>query len=153
MPVSMAIPDYQTLMQPILALLTDGRDWGVGEVLPALADQFGLTPEERAQLLPSGRQETFRNRMHWASFHLLKARLVERPRRGHLTITQRGRDALERGNPINLAFLRQFPEFREFLRAGGTGGDPPPPGRRGRAAHARGAAGSRVRSAPQQPCQ
>jgi restriction system protein len=52
---------------------------------------------------------------------------VERPRRGHLTITQRGRDALERGSPINLAFLRQFPEFREFLRAGGTGGDPPSP--------------------------
>ena len=114
----MPIPDYQTLMQPVLRLLVDGQERNFTQLLPALADQFQLTDEERARLLPSGRQEMFRNRVHWASFYLLKAGLLERPRRGVLRISSRGVEALQRGEPINTAFLRQFPEFREFVRGG-----------------------------------
>ena len=114
----MPIPDYQGLMRPILTLLADGHEHSVKQLLPPLADQFQLTDEERGQLLPSGRQETFRNRVHWASFYLMKAGLLERPRRGHNRITPRGLQAVQQGGPINASFLKQFPEFREFAGAG-----------------------------------
>ena len=75
----MPIPDYQTLMRPVLTLLADGQERAFHQLLPPLADQFHLTDEERDRLLPSGRQEMFRNRVHWACFYLLKAGLLERP--------------------------------------------------------------------------
>ena len=98
----MPIPDYQTLVRPVLTLLADGQERAFHQLLPPLADQFHLTDEERVQLLPSGRQETFRNRVHWACFYLLKAGLLERPRRGHERITPRGLEALRLGVPINV---------------------------------------------------
>jgi restriction system protein len=76
----MAIPDYHTLMLPVLKVLGDGRERRFNELLPTLADKFQLTEEERAQLLPSGRQQMFRNRVHWASFYLLKAGLLAQTR-------------------------------------------------------------------------
>ena len=75
----MAIPDYQTLMLPLLTLLADGKERSFSQVPPPLADQFQLTAEDRARLLPSGRQQTFRNRVHWASFYLMKAGLLSGP--------------------------------------------------------------------------
>jgi restriction system protein len=116
----MAIPDYQTLMLPVLTLLTDGTERSFSQLLPPLAEQFHLTDEDRARLVPSGRQQMFRNRVHWASFYLLKAGLLERPRRGHLRIAARGLDVLRGGGPVNNEVLKQFPEFREFAGAGST---------------------------------
>ena len=82
-----------------------------------MGDEFGLTPEEREQLLPSGKQRVLHNRAHWAKFYLLKAGLVSFPKRGTFVATDVGRELLAR-NPsqIDLNLLRQYPSFEEFYR-------------------------------------
>lgn len=87
----------------------------ISDVVQSLADQFELTEEERSELLPSGKQTTFANRVHWAKSYLGKAGLVELTRRGHFHITNRGREIL--ANPparIDIRYLEQFPEFVQF---------------------------------------
>jgi len=114
----MPIPDYQTLMLPLLRLAADGQEHTKRDAVETLAKQFDLTTTERAQLLPSGRQKIFDNRVGWANSYLKKANLLEAPRRGALRITQRGKQVLEQ-NPkrIDVKFLDQFPEFVEFRDA------------------------------------
>lgn len=110
----MAIPDFQTLMLPVLAEAAKGEA-RIGEVVECLADQFGLAPEERSHLLPSGRQTTFANRVHWAKSYLGKAGLIELTRRAHFQITERGREVLARPpERIDIKFLNRFPEFQSF---------------------------------------
>jgi restriction system protein len=111
----MAIPDYQSLMLPLLRLLEDGQEHTVREAIDKLANEFDLTEEERKALLPSGRQTVFRNRVSWASTYLRKAGLLKNPRRGHMQITDRGREILKQ-NPqkIDVEFLNQFEEFLAF---------------------------------------
>jgi len=113
----MPIPDFQSIMLPLLAFAGDGKEHSLREAIEYLAQQFALTPEERAELLPSGRQEVFVNRVGWASTYLRKAGLLESTRRGHFKITERG-GAMLRSNPsmINIKSLRQFDEFVEFQR-------------------------------------
>lgn len=117
----MAIPDYQTIMLPLLQFAADGREHSLRETIDALADTFGLTPEERKQLLPSGQQEIFDNRVGWARTYLSKAGLLEKTRRSHYSISERGRRVLD-DNPerIDAKFLEQFEEFREFKTLRGT---------------------------------
>ena len=123
----MAIPDYQTLMLPLLKVAADGKVHTKREALNLLAEQFGLTDEERKELLPSGNQEVFDNRIGWARTYPKKAMLIEYPQRGHFQITDRGKSVLAQ-NPavINVPFLRQFPEFLEF-HGQKTLADPEPP--------------------------
>lgn len=111
----MAIPDFQTLMLPLLRSAADGQEHSLREAIPALADQFKLTEEERHELLPSGRQTVFANRVSWANTYLKKAGLLQAPKRGSFSITPRGRDVLA-SNPqrIDLKYLEQFPEYVEF---------------------------------------
>jgi restriction system protein len=111
----MAIPDYQSLMLPLLRLLEDGQEHTVREAIDKLANEFDLTEEERKALLPSGRQTVFRNRVSWASTYLNKAGVIESPRRGHMRITDRGKEVLKQ-NPqkIDAEFLSQFEEFVAF---------------------------------------
>ena len=111
----MAIPDYQSIMLPLLKLAGDRKEHSLREVIEALADEFKLTDEERKELLPSGRQATFDNRVGWARTYMKKAGLLESTKRGYFQITERGLDVLEQ-NPLQIdnAFLRQFPEFIEF---------------------------------------
>ena len=110
----MAIPDFQTLMLPVLAEAAKGEA-RIGDVVEDLADQFGLSPEERSHLLPSGRQTTFANRVHWAKSYLGKAGLVELTRRAHFHIASRGREVLVRPpERIDIRFLTRFPEFQSF---------------------------------------
>lgn len=112
----MAIPDYQTLMLPVLIASSNG-EVRVGDVVEQLASELALTAEERAQLLPSGRQSLFANRVHWAKAYLNKAGLVEITRRGHFQITARGRTALQaRPTRIDNNFLNQFAEFQDFVK-------------------------------------
>lgn len=113
----MAIPDYQTLMLPVLKAAADGSEQRIRDVIESLAHQFRLTEEERRQLLPSGRQATFDNRVHWAKGYLTQARLLEATQRGRFRITERGREALA-ANPsrIDNNFLQNYPEFVEFRR-------------------------------------
>lgn len=111
----MAIPDYQSVMLPLLRLAADGKEHTLREAVEELAEQFKLTEEERKELLPSGSQFTFANRVGWARTYMNKAALLESTRRGYFRITQRGRDVLAKNQPeINVKFLDQFPEFIEF---------------------------------------
>jgi restriction system protein len=111
----MAIPDYQSIMLPLLQLAGDQKEHSLREAIEALADEFNLTDEERRELLPSGQQATFDNRVGWARTYLKKAGLLESTRRGYFQVTERGLGILEQSPPeINSAFLRQFPEFVEF---------------------------------------
>lgn len=108
----MAIPDFQSIMMPLLRFCTDGHDHSNQESLDALAAEFGLTDNERKQLLPSGQQRVFDNRVAWARAHMKMALLLENPRRGIFRITERGKSVLEQAPPaIDLKFLRQFPEY------------------------------------------
>src|SRR5687767_13697807 len=112
----MSIPDYETIMLPLLRHLADGRERGTQETLDALSREFGLTEEERRELLPSGRQPLFTNRVAWAKFYLKKASLIASPRRGVYGIAERGRELLQQGPPrIDTAFLNsKYPDFRDF---------------------------------------
>ena len=111
---AMTIPDFQTLMLPVLKASEQG-EVKIGDVVEKLAGEFALTDEERASLLPSGRQTTFANRTHWAKSYLGKAGLIEATGRGRFQITPVGIKAL-RQNPgrIDIKYLDQFPEFRAF---------------------------------------
>jgi restriction system protein len=110
----MAVPDYQSLMLPVLIASAAG-EVRIGDAVDRLAEQLNLTPEERAQLLPSGKQTLFGNRVHWAKTYLTKAGLLESTRRGHFKITERGRHVIASHPPrIDNEFLNQFEEFRQF---------------------------------------
>lgn len=110
----MPLPDYQSLMLPVLVCSSTG-EIRIGNVVEKLADDLGLTSEERNELLPSGRQAIFSNRVHWAKSYLSKAGLIEATRRGHFKITERGRTVLNsRPSHIDNKILMQFDEFRQF---------------------------------------
>jgi restriction system protein len=111
------IPDFQTLMLPVLQEGAAG-EVRIGDVVDHLAAKFALTDEERSALLPSGRQTTFANRVHWAKSYLGKAGLVELTGRGRFRITKEGKSIL--GAPpkrIDIKFLDRFPQFRAFRQA------------------------------------
>jgi restriction system protein len=111
----MPIPNYQSLMLPVLVASSKG-EVRIGSVVEELANQLGLNPQERSELLPSGKQTVFSNRVHWAKFYLSKAQLVEVTRRGHFKITPRGQTVIEsKPAHIDNKFLMQFEEFRQFL--------------------------------------
>ena len=111
----MAIPDFQTLMLPLLRSYTDGEIRSIGSVVDSLAREFNLTDEELRQLLPSGRQATFRNRVAWARTYLSKAGLLSSPKRAHFKITTTGQTALAaKPTRIDIGFLNTFPEFVKF---------------------------------------
>lgn len=114
----MPIPDYQTLMLPLLRFAADGSDHTTREAVEVLAAEFQLTPAERNELLASGQQAIFNNRVGWANSYLKKAGLLESPRRGALRITTRGKQILG-DNParIDVKYLERFPEFIEFRDA------------------------------------
>lgn len=115
----MAIPDYQSFMLPLLRQLTDGREHRLTDVREQLASEFALTPEEREELLPSGTQRLFFNRVGWAQTYLKKAGLLDNPKRGILVLTERGREVLVAPpEAIDVAFLSQFPEFQTFVTGG-----------------------------------
>jgi len=112
--VAMGIPDYETIMQPLLEFTADQKVHSLREAINAMAERFKLTDEERKQLL-SSRQPKLNNRVGWARTYLKKAGLLEPTTRGYFRITHRGLDVLSR-NPerIDVEFLEQFPEFLEF---------------------------------------
>ena len=114
----MAIPDYQTCMLPFLRFLGDNSEHSLRDTEESLAKHFDLADAERVELLQSGQQGIFKNRIAWARTYLKKAGLVEATRRGVFKITDRGLATLAT-NPsrIDAKFLQQFPEFIEFREA------------------------------------
>ncbi|MGV2123459.1 restriction endonuclease [Agrobacterium vitis] len=119
----MTIPDYQSLMLPVLRLAAEGET-RVPDAAEKLADQLGLSGAEREEMLPSGRQRIFHNRIHWAKFYMTKAGLIDSPARGRFMASQAGR-ALLATNPagINVDTLKTYPAFAEFYASStlGTG--------------------------------
>jgi restriction system protein len=113
----MPVPDFQTLMRPLLEEYAVGGERPIREVRAALASKFALTPEELAARLPSGLAKTFDNRVGWAATYLFRVALLSRPRRSVYAITERGREVLA-ANPerVDLNVLSQFPEFADFRK-------------------------------------
>lgn len=110
----MPIPDFQTIMLPLLKLSAD-KEWRISDAVERLATEFNLSQEERNVLIPSGRQTTFANRVAWAKSYLVKAGLLSPTKRAHFYISGQGRNVLS--NPpdrITIKFLNQFPEFLAF---------------------------------------
>ena len=117
-PSPMAIPDYQTCMLPFLQHLADGAEHTLRDAEERLAEHFKLSATERAELLPSGQQGVFRNRVGWARTYLKKAGLVESPKRAVFRITERGLSTLAaKPNRIDVRYLEQFPEFIALYHA------------------------------------
>ncbi|WP_286337055.1 restriction endonuclease [Hydrogenimonas cancrithermarum] len=104
-------------MLPLLKLASDGKEHKFSQAVEELANEFNLTAEERNELLPSGSQPVFNNRVGWARSYLKQAGLLESPRRGFFTITPKGLELLST-NPvkIDVSVLEQYPEFIEFKK-------------------------------------
>lgn len=121
----MAIPDFQTIMLPLLQFAADQQEKPLNEAVAAISDKFSLTEEERTQQIPSGRQATIQNRVSWAATYLKKAELLESNKRGYFKITQLGLGVLKNMPArIDLNFLSQYDGVQKF-RTKSQNGDRP----------------------------
>ena len=112
----MPIPDFQSVMLPLLEALSDGEERTMRELTDLLAGRFALTEPERLEVLPSGQQSIFSNRVAWSKSHLKYAGLLENPARGRVRISELGRKVLaEKPRAINVKFLKRFPSYCEFI--------------------------------------
>lgn len=112
----MAIPDYQTLMLPVLKISANGET-RIGDAVDHLASEFQLSDDEKSELLPSGKQSVIANRTHWAKTFLKQAELVVSTRRGYFEISERGKRVLgEDPKRLDVDYLTRFPEFVAFRR-------------------------------------
>ncbi|MBK1620763.1 hypothetical protein CKO42_20475 [Lamprobacter modestohalophilus] len=113
--ISMAIPDFQSIMRPLLEAHSDGVEHRNRDLVALLADHFELDDEDRREMLPSGTSRLFDNRIGWAKTHIRQAGLLASPRRGLSVITDRGREVLrDFPDRIDLKILKQFDEYRNF---------------------------------------
>jgi restriction system protein len=111
----MSVPDYQEFMFPLMRLASDQQEHRLRETVERMADEFRLSEADREELLPSGRNTVLYNRVGWAKTSLMKAGLIESPRRGIFRVTERGLTVLgENPTRIDLKYLRRFPEFVQF---------------------------------------
>lgn len=109
------IPDYQSIMLPLLEFIADGKEYKMRNVTDELAIKFGVTEEEQKELLPSGVAPVFYNRTAWAKTYLKKAGLIDSPKQGIVIISKRGIEVLKKKpSSINVKFLKQFSEFVAF---------------------------------------
>jgi restriction system protein len=120
----MAIPTYEQCMLPVIRVLADNEPKHRTQLSDMMADHFGLSVEEREQLLPSGKATIIKSRTGWALTYLKQAAIVASPKRGWYTLTQRGKDVLA-SNPqqVDSAYLQKFPEFLEFRARSRTDAD------------------------------
>lgn len=120
----MTIPDYQTLMLPVLRYAAQGEQQ-VPTLANQIADDFGLSEDEREELLPSRKQRVLNNRIHWAKFYMKKAGLMSFPRRGVFVATEAGKTFLA-NNPdqLDTATLKEIPQFQEFYSKGTENSEP-----------------------------
>src|SRR5438552_8528183 len=120
----MPIPDYQSLMLPLLRIAEDGNQHNTRQTITQLADDFGLSEADRKRMLASGTASVFDDRFGWAWYYLKRAGLFQNPRRGFFQITDRGKKALaQEPTKIDVKVLRQFPEFEEFYSPKKSGGE------------------------------
>lgn len=110
----MSVPDYQSLMLPVLKQ-SEAGEVRIGDVVDQLAKDLKLSDGDLAELIPSGKQTTFSNRVHWAKSYLKQAGLVEATKRAHFRISERGKEVLKSGiDKIDINYLKKFPEFIVF---------------------------------------
>ena len=115
----MPIPDYQTLMLPLLKFAADEAEHPFRDAVERLAEEFALTDAERSELLPSGTAHVFASRVGWARTYLKQAGLLAAPRRGVLRIEPEGKALLAKNLlRIDNNVLNQFPAFRAFRAKG-----------------------------------
>jgi restriction system protein len=112
----MAIPDYESFMRSILEELSDGQVWYKRDITEKMADKFKLSEEERKATLESG-THVIGSRVHWATYYLFRAGLLERVERGKYKISATGKSALRSKETINSSFLEQFKSFKEWQKA------------------------------------
>jgi restriction system protein len=118
----MAVPDYQSLMLPLLKFADEQQsEISTGDAVDALGKRLGLTQDDLKEMLPSGLQSAFVNRVAWASTYMKKAGLLESTRRGYYRITARGKELLgKKPKVVNVKLLKQYPEFLAFQQLKGT---------------------------------
>lgn len=114
----MAVPKYDELMKPLLIAVSDGETYKMKDVTALLAEQLNLSSDDLAEMLPSGRQTVFKNRVGWAKTYLKKAGLLDSPARATIVITNAGKQVVA-DNPekIDSKYLEQFPSFVDFTSA------------------------------------
>lgn len=113
----MTVPDYQSIMLPLLQFAGDKKEHSLREAIDSIADSMQLSKEDRRELLPSGRQAKFNNRVGWARTYLTKAGLLLSTRRGYFQITELGLKILEeKPDRIDANYLKRFPSFLEFQK-------------------------------------
>ncbi|MEJ6654401.1 MAG: winged helix-turn-helix domain-containing protein [Pseudomonas sp.] len=114
----MAIPDFQSVMRPVLAAVADGMPVALSVLREQVATSFQLTEAELHERLPSGKQTVINNRIGWARTYLNKAGLLHIPAKGMVQITDRGMEALRSGpERITVSWLKRYPEFASFHTA------------------------------------
>ncbi|QIZ45504.1 restriction endonuclease [Dickeya zeae] len=119
-----AIPSYEVMMPVVMQSLADGQPRLLREVYEQVCAHYAFSPEQLAETLPSGRQSTIRSRVGWAKTYLVKAGLIEQPKRGVCLLSARGQAALASGQTIDNHYLAQFGEFVAFTQASNDGGTP-----------------------------
>jgi len=111
----MSVPDFQSFFKPLLEIAADGKEHSLKEAREKIAEYFNISDENRAELLPSGNQSKFDNRVAWAKSYFVQAKVLESPRRAYFKITDRGKKLLEQEHDrIDVKILSQYPEFVEF---------------------------------------
>jgi restriction system protein len=111
----MSVPDFQSIMLPLLKTVGDGKEHSNHELLGKLSEYFKLNDEDLNELLPSGKQTRFYNRVGWARTYLIKSKLLEMPKRSVYQITGRGKEVLASNlSQIDMNYLKRFPEYIEF---------------------------------------
>ncbi len=111
----MAVPKYFEFFEGFLHALEDGALHSAKEVREIIAANMNISDADRAEMLPSGKQSTFNNRVGWARVYLDKAGLIETPQRGKYRITEQGKKALASGKTIDLEYLEKSDTFRSFV--------------------------------------
>lgn len=121
----MAVPDFQSMMLPLLEAIADGAEHSNAEIAEIIAVRLGVTNADREIMLPSGQQTVFTNRVAWAKAYLKKAGLLQSPKRGTLQLTADGTKALaEKLDRINIRYLRKFESFEKSRSAPGVSETP-----------------------------
>lgn len=120
----MAVPNFQTFFKPLLDFSADGKEHSIQDARSALAIKMGLSQEDLKELLPSGNQTKFDNRVAWAKSYFIQAQVLAASKRGHFKITDRGMKLHKKNlNKIDVKVLDQFPEFVEFHKSKGSNDD------------------------------
>lgn len=113
----MPIPDFQSLMLPLLEHVADGDEYTIAGSRDVLADRYNMSEEERNQRLPSGAANTFYNRLAWAKTYLERAGLLIKVKRGVFKISTTGIKLLRNPPPrIDINYLQRFEAFNEFRK-------------------------------------